>query len=144
MSAEAQSTRLIFSYEGDSVRLIDQIPVNVFVPDEQPDSFPPGYYVDGRNTLNQRVARVKAPNAFVTSAEVFPEQHSEAITRVTLPVSKGVFTVILPTSEEVHQVTIVRIVPSADLLKPGRAQMGLAGNVTSEVDIASFPLNLAR
>ena len=72
MSAEAQSTRLIFSYEGDSVRLIDQIPVNVFVPDEQPDSFPPGYYVDGRNTLNQRVARVKAPTHLLPAPKCFP------------------------------------------------------------------------
>jgi len=95
------AVRLIFEYEGDTVRLISQQPVQMAV--TTPDTTGidhPGYYVDVRNSAGRALARVPAHAAFAASAEVFPERPGEPITRVDVPNPKGAFTVVVPVTDE--------------------------------------------
>jgi hypothetical protein len=87
---------------------------------------------------------VPAQHAFAESAEVFPEDHGEPITRVDVE-RRGVFTVLAPLPDAARRVAIVRLAPR-DAAAPT-----IAGGTTSPapgepetVEIASFDLELAR
>ena len=89
--------RLIFEYEGDEVRLVSQMPVDLLITGfDISRTQRAGYYVDTRDASGQTLARVPARNVFSTSAEVFPEQPGESITRVEVPTPRGAFTVVVP------------------------------------------------
>ena len=135
------AVRLIFEYEGDTVRLISQQPVQMTV--TTPDTGGvdhPGYYVDVRNKEGRALARVPAHAAFASSAEVFPERSGEPITRVDVAKPKGAFTVVVPAAEQASHVTVMRIAPGA--AQPSTTP-GAAGTRSAPVttDIATFPLD---
>ena len=68
---------------------------------------------------------------------MFPEDHSEAITRVPTAEPTGAFTVVVPARSNAKSVAVIRVdapLP-ADLLNPS------AGPPPAEtIDLASFPL----
>jgi hypothetical protein len=139
-----RAIRLIFEYEGDQVRLVSQQPVEAAVTGfDLAAAPPPGYYVETRDTEGQALARVPARQAFSASAEVFPEQPGEPITRVDVPQPRGAFTVIAPVPEAARQVAVVRLMP------PDPTSPTVTAGVTSAerglpqtVEIASFELEL--
>ena len=77
-----------------------------------------GYYVDTRDGAGQTLARVPARGAFSTSAEVFPEQPGEPITRVEVAQPKGAFTVVVPAPSGADSRDVVRVAAGA----PGAVQ----------------------
>jgi len=132
------AVRLIFEYEGDTVRLISQQPVQMAI--TTPDATGvdhPGYYVDVRNSAGRALARVPAHAAFAATAEVFPERPGEPITRVDVPNPKGAFTVVVPVADEASHVTVMRIAPGT-AAQPGTTGVRSSAPVAS--DIATFPL----
>jgi hypothetical protein len=139
-STPMRATRLIFEYDGDQVRLVQEMPVEVAAAtlltagdDER------GVFVDVRDATNRTLARVPARHAFSTSLEVFPERHDEAIVRTDVPRAKGAFTVIVPTPDETDHATIVNIAaPSTTALAGARAA------APEVVDLVSFPLKAIR
>ncbi|MES9526040.1 hypothetical protein [Streptomyces capoamus] len=137
----ARAVRLIFEYEGDAVRLVSQQPVDAVVSgfDAHPE-VRPGHFVETRDDQGQRLARVPARGAFRESAEVFPEDHSEPITRVDVE-ARGAFTVLLPAPAEAAQVAVVRVTPTAPeaRLAAGGATSPPPG-ATRDVDLATFRL----
>ncbi|MET9089526.1 hypothetical protein ABZX77_48025 [Streptomyces sp. NPDC004237] len=137
----ARAVRLIFEYEGDSVTLVSQQPVDAVISgfDAHPE-VRPGNFVETRDEKGQRLARVPARGAFRESAEVFPEDHSQPITRVDVE-ARGAFTVLLPAPDEAVQVAVVRAAPAAPdaRLAPGGATSPPPG-VTEDVDLATFQL----
>jgi hypothetical protein len=120
--------RLIFEYEGDSVRLVFQQPVDTVISgfDTVAGTGSGNYVVETRDDRGQRLDRVPARGAFLESAEVFPENHTEPIIRVDVE-ARGAFTVIVPASAETTQVAVVRVAP------PG-------GEALQDVDLATFRL----
>jgi hypothetical protein len=120
--------RLIFEYEGDSVRLVFQQPVDMVISgfDTVAGTGSGNYVVETRDDRGQRLDRVPARGAFLESAEVFPENHTQPIIRVDVE-ARGAFTVIVPASAEATQVAVVRVAP------PG-------GEALQDVDLATFRL----
>jgi hypothetical protein len=130
-SAPTRAIRLIFEYEGDRVRLVQQTPVDI-VPSTLPtvNAETSGVFVDVRDAENHTLARVAAPEALTTSVEAFPERHDQPITRSDMPRATGAFTVVVPVANAGDHVTIVRTIAS-----PGAPVRG-----TATVDLVSFPL----
>ena len=66
--APSRATRLIFEYDGDRVRVVQQTPVDIAaaaLPSTAPDQI--GVFVDVRDAGNRTLARVPAPHALSTS-----------------------------------------------------------------------------
>lgn len=136
-SQTAKTVRLIFEYEGDQVRLISQQLVDMAITGAdivQTDHS--GFYVESRSTAGEMLARVAAHNVFSGSAEVFPQDPAEPITRVDVARPKGAFTVLVPAPAAADHVTLVRITagPSAS------RQPGAIATPAQVTDVASFPL----
>lgn len=140
-STPVHATRLIFEYDGDRVRLLEQMPVEVAganLPMASEGEL--GTFVDVRDATNRTLARVPAGNALSTSLEVFPERHGQPITRTEVPRSKGAFTVVVPTPKETTHATLVNVAAS-------NALAGVAGAPAAApevVDLVSFPLRASR
>jgi hypothetical protein len=131
---------LIFEYDGDRVRLVQQMPVEIAAANLQTAGGEEiGVFVDVRDVTNRTLARVSAPHAFSTSLEVFPERHDEPITRTDVARAKGAFTVVVPTPDQTDHATIVNV------SMPATAAVAGAGPATPEVvDLVSFPLRATR
>lgn len=138
--------RLIFEYEGDQVRLVSQQPVDLAITGfDIASAQHPGYYVDTRDAADRTLARIPTRAAFAGSAEVFPEQPGEPITRVAVAKPRGAFTVVVPVPEGADHVTLVQAVPAKPetLLPASRATSPVAGG-PEVIQVASFPLNISR
>jgi hypothetical protein len=130
-----RAIRMIFEYEGDSVRLVTQQAVEMIVAEADPGGARgPGYYLDARDANERTLARVAARGAFGRSTEVFPERHDEPIQRLDVPQQRGAFTVTVPALEAADHVTMVRIV------EPAERGAGVERTQPRVVDLASFPL----
>ena len=127
MSAESpQAVRLIFEYEGDQVRLVSQQPVDMPVVSLRPDEGDQvGHFIETRDAAGARIARIPVHGAFQGSAEVFPENPDEPITRVDVE-PKGAFTVVVPATDAVANVALLRV-------SPPRQVRGIAGNEIQEL-----------
>jgi len=140
-STSVQATRLIFEFDGDQVRLVQQMAVDVASANlEMARQGDLGTFVDVRDATNRTMARVPAPNTLSTSLEVFPERHDQPITRTEVPRAKGAFTVVVPTPKGTTHVTLVTV-------EAPRALAGVAGASPAApevVDLVSFPLRAKR
>ncbi|BAU84084.1 hypothetical protein SLA_3170 [Streptomyces laurentii] len=139
-TAPAPALRLIFEYEGDSVRLVSQHPVDTVVGDlgAGAEARPGDFVVETRDDSGQRLARVAAHGAFLQSAEVFPENHTEPITRVNVE-ARGAFTVVVPAPADATRIAVVHVAP------PGREELregatGPSAEAARDVDLATFRL----
>ncbi|HSK25941.1 MAG TPA: hypothetical protein VK894_03425 [Jiangellales bacterium] len=144
--AASRAVRLIFEYEGDDVRLVAQQWVDVAVPgvDLAPDAPPPGRYVEARTEGDEPLARVPIRAGFETSAEVFPEQLGEPITRVAVDRPSGAFTVVVPASEVADHVAVVEVGRAApEAPGPEGGSTSPAPGAAEVVEIASFRLEPA-
>ena len=139
-STPVRAARLIFEYDGDRVRLVQQMPVEIAAANLQTAGGEElGVFVDVRDATNRTLARVPAPHAFSTSLEVFPERHDEPITRTDVARAKGAFTVIVPTPDQTDHATIVNVA------MPGTvADAGARPAAPEVVDLVSFPLRATR
>ena len=139
-SRPVRASRLIFEYDGDQVRLVQQMPVEVAAATlHMATGEQGGTFVDVRDATNRTLARVPAQHAFSTSLEVFPERHDEPITRTDVARTKGAFTVLVPTPDETDHATIVNVAA------PGPpAAAGARAAAPDVVDLVSFPLRASR
>jgi len=135
-----KAVRLIFEYEGGTVRLVSQQNVEMAVTGFDMSGVDhPGYYVDTRDASGATLARVAARGAFVGSAEVFPERPGDPITRVEVAEPKGAFTVVVPVTDSTSQVAVTRVAPGAAGQAPRDASARGVSDAVS-TDIATFPL----
>ena len=139
-STPVRAARLILEYDGELVRLVQQMPVEVASANlHTAGGEEVGVFVDVRDATNRTLARVPAQHAFTTSMEVFPEKHDEKITRTDVPRGKGAFTVIVPTPEETTHATLVNVAPPR-----AGAAAGARAAAPDVVDLVSFPLKATR
>lgn len=140
------AVRLIFEYDAEGVRLVLQQPVDVAVTgfDVHPD-VRPGHYVEIRDAAGAALNRVPVHSAFTGSSEVFPEDHTEPITRVDTSGQPGAFTVVVPAPEAAAQIAVVRIAqPAPGVPKPGAELRSPAPAEPEITDLASFPIERAK
>ncbi|WP_051427442.1 hypothetical protein [Arthrobacter sp. H20] len=114
----ADAIRLIFEYDGDDVRLISQQPVDVAVTgfDAHAD-VRAGRYAEVRDADNRPLTRVPVRTGDTRSAEVFPENPGEPITRVDVDRPSGAFTVVVPAPAAARNIALIDIAAPA----PGTA-----------------------
>jgi hypothetical protein len=93
--------------------------------------------VEARDEDGHGLARVAARGAFQQSAEVFPENHSEPITRVDVA-ARGAFTVLLPAPPEATEVAVLRVDRPGSQAFGGTTSPPPGGGV--DVDLATFRL----
>jgi hypothetical protein len=137
------AVRLIFEYEGEDVRLVAQQPVDVAVPGFDLAQVPhPGHYVETRTAADKPLSRVPVRGAFATSAEVFPEQPGEAITRVDVAQPSGAFTVIVPAGAGATHVALLHVRAPAEPREPAppTAATTAAAGAPEVEEIARFAL----
>ena len=135
-AAQPSSIRLIFEYEGNDVRLVAQQPVDVAVTGfDLTRTNRPGHYVETRDDAGAALARVPVHDAFAGSAEVFPEDPGQPITRVDAP-AQGAFTVVVPASPNAQRVAVVRLEPAPGIT----AGPGTPFENVQTIDLASFEL----
>jgi len=140
--AERTAVRLIFEYEGDEVRLVQQTPVDVAISGfDLPQEHVPGDHVEVRTADEGLLSRVPVRTGMSTSVEIFPEDPGDPITRTDLPVARGAFTVVVPVAEGADHVAVVRI-------RPGAPEASELARRTTEpvpggpevVELGTFPL----
>jgi hypothetical protein len=102
--------RLVFEYEGDTVRLVSQARLQKVLPqtDQSADALAfQGTWSEVRDaggaTLDRRVLVDPMPR----DAEVFPERLGEEISREPLERPSGVFTVLVPDLEGADHVAVL-------------------------------------
>ena len=125
------AVRLLFEYDGTDVRLVAEQPVEMAITGfDIARSVESGYYVEVRDAEEATLARLPARGAFAASAEVFPEQHGEPITRIDVE-PKGAFTVVVPAPERAHHVSLVAMKsageeggPAGLSAEPERSELG--------------------
>src|SRR5262245_8128531 len=146
--AATLAMRLIFEYEGDRVRLVSQVPVDLLITGfDLTRTQRAGYYIDTQDASGQTLARVPARNVFSTSTEVFPEEPGELITRVPVPTPRGAFTTVVPVPSGADSVSLVRVAPSAPDVAPSAAvarTAGAAARPLATTEIATFSLQISR
>jgi hypothetical protein len=140
------AVRLIFEYEGDQVRLVGQVPVDLVITGfDLTRTRRAGYFVDTRDASGQTLARVPARNVFSTSIEVFPEQPGELISRVEQPTPRGAFTVVVPAASGADSVALVRVAPGiAAAARSSAHGTSSEGGELATTEIATFPLKVSR
>jgi hypothetical protein len=122
------AVRLIFEYDGDDVRLVGQQDVDVAVTGFDLAAVPqPGRYVEARGAADEPLSRVPIREGFSTSAEVFPEDPGEPITRVDVERPRGAFTVVVPAPQGADHVAVVELRP------PARDEAPLGAGATDAV-----------
>jgi hypothetical protein len=141
-NSDPAGVRLIFEYEGDTVRLVSQEPVDVDTSLFTPTGQLADHFVETRNTTGAALARVPARGAFLQSAEVFPEDHHEQITRIDTA-ARGAFTVVVPAPSEAVRVAVIR---AGVRHFEGSDDLGLrpAPGESEDLELADFPLQWRR
>jgi len=140
--AAAPALRLIFEHTGTDVRLIAQQPVDVAVSGYElhPD-IRPGHYVELRDDAGRPLGRVPVHSAFTGSTEVFPEDHSQPITRIETPDRVGAFTVVVPRPPTAARVAVIRVTspPVGEVSLRARPTAAALGEPTV-TELADFAL----
>jgi hypothetical protein len=139
---ESGAVRLIFEYDGDDLRLVSQTRVDVAVTgfDLAPEPHA-GRYLEVRSASDERLGRVPVRGAFSSSAEVFPEQPGEPITRVDVAQPRGAFTVVVPAPAAAVRVSLVEITPPApEAALPAALGTSPVAGEAQIVELASFDL----
>ena len=136
-----RSVRLVFTHDGDDVRLVGQLPVEAGG-DRLDTSLAarPGHYVELRDEQATSLGRTALPQAFPDTVEVFPETPGEPILRV--PAGRtGTFTVVVAAPAAASQVAVVRLdaPPEGGAGLPGAAP-GLTAAAPRTTELASFAL----
>jgi hypothetical protein len=136
------AVRLIFEYDGDDVRLVSQQPVDVALTgfDLAGPVVPGHHYVETRSETDEALDRVPARGAFAASAEVFPEQPGEPITRVDVEKPQGAFTVVVPAGPNAVRAALVRVHAAGGDERLAAATTPVEGE-PEVVELASFPLD---
>ena len=133
-----KAVRLTFSYDGDNVELISQQPVEMTVPPSDPvEGYAEhkGFWAELKDKKDVTLYRRVMHNPTRNDAEVFSDDPNQRISRQAAPDRKGVFVVVVPDTEEGHEVTLSSSAPPKGLARGIRS---LANQPASE--IARFTL----
>lgn len=110
-SRTTKALRLIFSYEGDKVKLVSKKPVRMTIPPS--DSLEgyeehKGFWAELKGAKKKTLYRHVLHNPTKNDAEIFPDDPEQGITRVPAPNRTGTFVVLVPDTVKGHEVTLSR------------------------------------
>ena len=109
--AGPNTLRLIFSYEGNEIRLISRQRVNVVTPSSEPLEGSPerqsGFWVEVRDKAGKPLRRQLMHDPIRHSAEVFSEDPERSVARIPLERPSGVFAVLIPEIEGADHLALI-------------------------------------
>ena len=119
------AVRLIFSYEGNDIKLESRQRVNMVVAPGEPvvaEGAPEersGFWVEIRDGADQPLRRQLLHNPIPRDAEVFSDDPAQSVARIPLERPSGVFSVLVPEIEEAEYVALIGTPPEqpADLVQ---------------------------
>jgi len=106
-----RAVRLTFSYDGETVKLISQQQVEMTVPpSDATKGFAQhkGFWAELKGQHDQTLYRHVMHNPTRNDAEVFSDDPEQSISRQPAPKRKGVFVVVVPDTDQGHEVTLSR------------------------------------
>ena len=145
-SAVPKAVRLTFSYQGDQVKLISQQPVEMTVPPSDPVKGyeqQKGFWAEVKSDQDKTLFRRVLHNPTRNDAEVFTDDPEQSISRAPAPKRKGVFTVVVPKTDQGQDVTLSRSAGQPDVEPEGapKGKMALRSLATGPAtEIARFKL----
>jgi len=128
-----KALRLVFSYEGQKVKLISKKPVKMTVsPSDQLEDYEEhqGFWAELKNDKKKTLYRQVLHNPTRSDAEIFSDDPEQGISRQPVPDRAGVFVVVVPDTAKGHEVTLSRSVapPTTDA---GTPRLGMAARMRS-------------
>ena len=128
LAKSPKAVRLIFSYQGDQVKLVSQQPVEMTVPPS--DSLKgyedhKGFWAEVKSAQDKTLFRRVLHNPTRNDAEVFSDDPEQSISREPAPKRTGVFVVVVPDTEKGHEVTLSRSSGAPDI-EAGGGPKGMA------------------
>ncbi|MFQ4149593.1 hypothetical protein AAGW05_13000 [Arthrobacter sp. LAPM80] len=143
-SSGSDAVRLIFEYSEGKISLVHQQKVDVAVPGVETHlDTRSGHYVELRDGGGASLARVPVREDLAGSAEVFPEDHAEPISRVERAAAHGAFTVVVPATAAAQSIAVVRIsTPEGEAPPPAGGATSPSPGGPTVTDVATFPLDL--
>jgi len=133
-SSEAdKAMRLMFSYDGNKVKLLSQQRVDMVVPssDRLKGYGEKGFWAELKSASDKTLYRTVMHNPTKNDAEVFPESPAEAISREPAPKRKGVFVVVVPDTDKGEEVILCRSAP--ETTGPTKGIRALASKPAEEI-----------
>ncbi len=110
-SSGPSAVRLIFSYEGDDIRLISRQRVNVVAPASEPPEGDlerrAGFWLEVRDEAGQALRRQLMQDPIRHDVEVFADDPDRSVARIPLERPSGVFAVLIPEIEEADHVALI-------------------------------------
>jgi hypothetical protein len=104
------AVRLIYSYDGDDVRLVSKQRVEAVVPPSDPlEGFEghKGFWVELRDREGSLLHRQVVHEPIRRDAEVFSDDPEQSIARIPVERPRGAFTVLVPDVEGADHVALV-------------------------------------
>jgi hypothetical protein len=133
LEAPTKAVRLIFSYDGDRVKLVSQQRIDMMVPPSDPVTGfkkQKGFWAELKNKREKTLYRRVMHNPTRNDAEVFSETSEQNISRSPAPKRKGVFVVVVPDTDSGDAVTLSRSSP--EVKGPARGVRALASKPATE------------
>jgi hypothetical protein len=93
------AVRLIFSYDGDEVRLLSQQRVEMTLPPGDPLQAPSGvhgFWAEVRGVNGEVLYRWRMPDPLRADTEIFSEDPERTVSRTAIERPQGAFTVVVP------------------------------------------------
>jgi len=136
---EPGAVRLIFVYEGDDVRLVSSLPVDVVVQPTDPveDHHRSGFWVELRAASEEVLYRRVLTDPGRVHPEVFSPDPAVGMTRSPEPQAAGAFTVLVPRRPQSSHVVLMASSPRA-----GGPRMAASQDAPAS-EVARFPLEQA-
>ena len=137
-----RAVRLVFEHDGDTVRLVAELPVEGAPAQSDAGGAPArGHYVELHASDGALLSRVAVPQAFPDTVEVFPETAGDPILRV--PAERtGTFTTVVGIPQAAARVAVVRVSESPDAAGPAGPLPGAAApRAVETTELASFDLS---
>ncbi len=104
-----KAVRLIFSHDGDDVKLISQEPVEMTVPPSDPvQGFAgqKGFWAELKDQQDETLYRHVLHNPMRPDVEVFSNDPQQSVAREPVADPKGIFVVLVPDADDGHEVTL--------------------------------------
>jgi|tagenome__1003787_1003787.scaffolds.fasta_scaffold19148882_2 hypothetical protein len=138
-----RAVRLVFEHDGDTVRLVAELPVEGAAAHSDAGAVPGrGHYVELQARDGALLSRVAVPDAFPDTVEVFPETAGDPILRV--PAQRtGTFTTVVGVPQAAARVAVVRVSEGAGTAGPAGGPLpgAAAPGAVERTELASFDLS---
>jgi hypothetical protein len=104
-----KAIRMLLSFDGEHVHVVSQQAVDMVLPPSDPVEGIEGlkgFWYELRDGQNRPLYRRVMPNPMRDDVEVFSDDPTQSVARQATPNRKGVFTVVVPDTEDGNTVTL--------------------------------------